>query len=61
MNAFAHPSPWANRGAACRRRSRAAVGLRGRDAGGVDGVGLAMTIASLHAKPANVTPFYEPL
>jgi hypothetical protein len=27
-------------------------GAQGRDAGGVDGVGLAMTIASLHAKPA---------
>jgi hypothetical protein len=24
-------------------------------------VRLAMTIASQHAKPANVTPFYEPL
>jgi hypothetical protein len=37
------------------------VGLNERDAGGVDGVRLAMTIASQHAKPANVTPFYEPL
>jgi hypothetical protein len=27
----------------------------------VDGVRLAMTIASQHAKPANVTPFYETL
>jgi hypothetical protein len=37
------------------------VGLNERDAGGVDGVRLAMTIASQHAEPANVTPFYEPL
>jgi hypothetical protein len=37
------------------------VGLKERAAGGVDGVGFAMSIASHHAKPANVTPFYEPL
>jgi hypothetical protein len=36
------------------------LGLKERDVGGVDGVRFAMTIAS-HAKPANVTPFYEPL
>jgi hypothetical protein len=36
-------------------------GLKARDAGGVDGVRLAMTIPSQHAKPANITPFYEPL
>jgi hypothetical protein len=33
---------------------RAALGLKERDVGGVDGVRFAMTIAS-HAKPANVT------
>jgi hypothetical protein len=33
------------------------LGLKGREAGGVDGVRLAMTIASQHAKPANVTLF----
>jgi hypothetical protein len=27
----------------------------------LDAVLFAMTIASQHAKPANVTPFYEPL
>jgi hypothetical protein len=53
--------PWANRWAACRRRCRAAWGLRVADGGGLDGEGFAMTIASQHAKPANVTPFYEPL
>jgi hypothetical protein len=46
---------------ACRRRCRAAWGLRVADGGGLDGEGFAMTIASQHAKPANVTPFYEPL
>jgi hypothetical protein len=46
---------------ACRRRCRAAVGLKERDAGGVDGERLAMTIASQHATPVSVTPFYEPL
>jgi hypothetical protein len=31
------------------------------DTGSSDGVRFAMTIASQRAKPANVTPFYEPL
>lgn len=37
------------------------LGLRALEVGSLDAVLFAMTIASQHTKPANVTPFYEPL
>jgi hypothetical protein len=53
--------PCWNRPAASRRRRRAAVGRKERDTDSVDRVRVAMTIASHHTKPTNVTPFSEPL
>jgi hypothetical protein len=51
--------PCWNRRAACRRRGLAA--WSSGNGGGLEGVVVAMTIASQQAKPANVTLFYEPL